>query len=183
MTAPLVDPALGAPPPPLSPSDWAPLDPAVRVAVEDLYAEYAAALDDACTRPERLDDWLSLFADDASYLAIPRENEERGLPIGLIRCESRAMIADRVHAIRSISTFAPRLQRRIVTGLRIRLPRVDASFAIVESVGDDPPSVLVTGTYRDVLTEPVDGVHLPRFARKVAIYDAPTIPTSVIYPL
>ena len=69
-------------------------DAALRFEIEDLYAEYADVLD-----TEDLERWPELFVEDAFYDVIPRENYERDMPLAIMRCESRAMMQDRVRAI------------------------------------------------------------------------------------
>ena len=55
------------------------IDASTRFAIADLYADYAAALDE-----QRYDDWLGLFAEDCRYTVQPRENYEAGLPLATI---------------------------------------------------------------------------------------------------
>jgi 3-phenylpropionate/cinnamic acid dioxygenase small subunit len=45
------------------------LDAELRFAVADLYASYAACIDDG-----RFEDWPELFTDDAWYRIVAREN-------------------------------------------------------------------------------------------------------------
>src|ERR1700720_1714700 len=75
---------------------------------------YAAALDE-----QRLSDWAEMFTDDASYVVISRENADRGMPVGLIYCESKAMIHDRAFAHQHTAMFAPRYLRHIVGNLQV----------------------------------------------------------------
>ena len=49
----------------------------LRLEVEDLYAEYCAALDEG-----RYEDWAALFTEDCLYRIVPRDNHDRGLPLG-----------------------------------------------------------------------------------------------------
>ena len=48
----------------------------LRLELEDLFAAYAACLDDG-----ELERWPEFFTDDCRYEIIPRENFERGLPV------------------------------------------------------------------------------------------------------
>ena len=65
----------------------------LRARLADLYCAYGDALDDG-----ELERWPDFFTDTCIYKIIPRENYERNLPIALIYCESRDMLADRVVA-------------------------------------------------------------------------------------
>src|ERR1700754_1990580 len=82
--------------------------------IEEFNTTYAAALDE-----QRLTDWVEMFTDDAFYVVISRENADRGLPVGLIYCENKAMIYDRAFALDKTAMFAPRYLRHIIGNLQI----------------------------------------------------------------
>src|SRR3982074_634330 len=86
----------------------------LRQELEEFNAAYAAALDE-----QRLDDWAEMFTDDAFYVVISRENADRGMPVGLIYCENKAMICDRAFAHQHTAMFAPRYLRHIVGNLQV----------------------------------------------------------------
>jgi 3-phenylpropionate/cinnamic acid dioxygenase small subunit len=154
--------------------------PAVREAVSELYADYADLLDDG-----DVERWPELFTVDGEYLLIAKENHDRGLPVALMRCESRGMLADRANAIVRLSTHAPRVLRHVVGPLRIR-PRpgggfaVSAGYVVLQTLLDEDTRVLSCGRYLDEVVE--DGDRL-RFRRKVTVYDNPLVPNSIVYPL
>lgn len=85
-------------------------DFALRLEIEELYTEYAHALDNF-----ELEQWPEFFTDDCLYQIVSRENRERGLPLALMRCESKAMLTDRVVTIRQTQMFAPRALRHLVS--------------------------------------------------------------------
>ncbi len=82
--------------------------------LEEFNNAYAAALDE-----QRLSDWAEMFTDDAFYVVISRENADRGMPVGLIYCENKAMILDRAFAHTKTEMFAPRYLRHIVGNLQM----------------------------------------------------------------
>ncbi len=149
-------------------------------AVRALYDDYAALLDDG-----EYEAWLELFVEEASYRVVARENVERGLPLATVRCDSRAMLADRIEALTSTQFFARRLVRHLVTAIRpvggdVDTLHVSANFVVLETLLDETTKVHSAGAYRDRVVATADG---PRFAEKVAVYDAPLVPTSLIVPL
>ena len=73
-----------------------PIPVADQLAVQALLAEYGGLLDLG-----RYDDWLALFAAECRYEVVPRENYDAGLPVALILCDSRAMLEDRIAALRA----------------------------------------------------------------------------------
>jgi 3-phenylpropionate/cinnamic acid dioxygenase small subunit len=105
--------------------------------------------------------------------------------LAMMRCEGRAGLRDRVHAIEHSSVFAPRVMRHIVSGLRIRpatggLLRVTASFAVLQSLVGQHTIVFAAGQYRDTVR--VDGGGAV-FTEKKAVYDSALVVNSMVYPL
>src|SRR5580704_8010967 len=86
----------------------------LRFEVYDLYAKYAEAVNDDC-----LEDWPHFFAEDCEYCVLSRENAERNLPLAIVRAESRAMLEDRVIAIRKAMMFSPHYWHHIISGVHI----------------------------------------------------------------
>lgn len=153
--------------------------PHLRLEVDDLYADYVDCLDNG-----PLDGWPDFFIDECWYEIVTRENVERKLPLALMRCESKGMLTDRVVAVQRTSVFSPRTLRHLVSCPRVRVDdsviRVDANFAVVETVVDEASRVFVAGRYRDQLVR-VDG--RLKIARKQCVLDSPLILGSLIYPI
>ena len=152
----------------------------LRERVEDLYCEYADALDE-----RRLVDWVALFTDDGTYRAVSAENVERGLPLATMFCAGRDMLLDRTTAIQETLTYAPRLLRHILSGVRVRRVEgaavvTDAHFLVLETLDGEETRVVSSGRYRDEVVEEGDAL---RFREKIAVYDSSLVPTSLIFPL
>ena len=75
----------------------------MRDAIEDLLADYAEAIDDG-----QLERWPGFFTEDGEYQIITRESYDAGLPIGILYCDSRSMMEDRVRALRTPLRLKPR---------------------------------------------------------------------------
>jgi 3-phenylpropionate/cinnamic acid dioxygenase small subunit len=155
-------------------------DPVLRFEIEDLYAEYADVLD-----MMELERWPELFTENAFYDVIPRENYDRDLPLAIMRCESRAMMEDRVRAIRETLMFEPRYIRHLVSSFRIT-PGIDgeigvtANYLVLETLSDEMTKVLNAGRYVDTLVRE-DGAL--RFKEKRCVYDSSVVPNSLVYPV
>lgn len=152
----------------------------LRHEVEDLYHEYAECLDD-----DQLERWPEFFTDPCRYEVIPRDNWERGLPLALVRCESRGMLLDRVEALRRASVYAPRYLRHLLSGIRIQEVvgdeiRVRASYAVLQTLEDEETRVFNSGRYLDLLAR-VDG--RLRFRERLCVFDTILVPGSLVYPL
>ena len=156
------------------------VSPATRARLADLYCAY----DDALNNGE-LERWPPLFTEDCVYKVLPRENHERGLPVAVIYCESRAMLIDRVVALRETALYAPRIVRRFTSGVCLRAMDGDAwhltaNFALLETLSNQPSALFLCGRSLDTVVEE-DGVL--RFAERVCVYDSTIIPASLVYPV
>jgi len=154
--------------------------PELRHEVEALYADYAAALDD-----NELERWPDFFTEDCLYKLVPRENWERNFPVALMLCESRAMLRDRVTAVRNTAVYAPRALRHFITQFRIaeetpqRL-RVSANYMVLQTPLDDLTRIQNAGRYLDLVIWTEAGL---RFKEKICVFDSVLVPNSLIYPV
>jgi 3-phenylpropionate/cinnamic acid dioxygenase small subunit len=152
----------------------------LRMRLADLYCAYVDALDEG-----ELERWPDFFTAECLYRVIPRENFEQGLPIALIYCESRAMLVDRIVALRETALYVPRLVRHFVSNIRLRAVQADglrltASFALCQTMPDQPSELFLCGAYHDRVVD--DGSEL-RFAERICVYDSTTVPTSLVFPV
>jgi anthranilate 1,2-dioxygenase small subunit len=151
-----------------------------RAAVHDLFAEYGALIDEA-----KYDEWLGLFAEECRYQIIPRENLDRGLPVGLVFCDSRAVLEDRIRALREANKYNIHTDRHV-----IGLPRilnddlshaaVEAPFAVYQTDQEGETRLFATGLYRDRIV-PV-GNHL-KICDKLIVLDTFAVPSLLATPL
>jgi anthranilate 1,2-dioxygenase small subunit len=148
-----------------------------RAAICDLLAEYGALIDMA-----KFDEWLGLFAEECRYQIVPRENFDRGLPAALIFCDSRAMLEDRIRALREANKYNIHTDRHV-----IGLPRIfedglalDAPFAVFQTDQEGETRLFATGLYRDRLE--VFGQRL-KIRDKLILLDTFAVPTLLATPL
>jgi salicylate 5-hydroxylase small subunit len=154
--------------------------PELRDEVEALYADYGAALDD-----NELERWPDFFAEECVYKLVPRENWERNLPVALMFCESRAMLRDRVTAVRNTAVYAPRSLRHFIGQIRIkeegaRLLRSSANYMVLQTLVDDLTRIQNTGKYLDLIERTESGL---RFKEKICVFDSVLVPNSLVYPV
>jgi anthranilate 1,2-dioxygenase small subunit len=148
-----------------------------RGAICDLLAEYGALIDMA-----KFDEWLDLFAEECRYQIIPRENFDRGLPAGLVFCDSRAMLEDRIRALREANKYNIHTDRHV-----IGLPRVfedglalEAPFAVFQTDQEGETRLFATGLYRDRLAPA--GQRL-KIRDKLILLDTFAVPSLLATPL
>jgi anthranilate 1,2-dioxygenase small subunit len=146
-------------------------------AIYALLAEYGALIDAA-----KFDEWLDLFAAECRYQIMPRENFDRGLPAALVFCDSRAMLEDRIRALREANKYNIHTDRHL-----IGLPRilddgfaVEAPFAVYQTDQEGETRLFATGLYRDRL-EPI-GRHL-KIRDKLILLDTFAVPSLLATPL
>ncbi len=152
----------------------------LRLELDDLYARYTAALDEA-----RYDDWIDLFTEECFYRVVPRENFDRNLPLSTMMAESRGMLKDRVYGITNTLYHQPYYQRHIVSGLFIRKTEgetlhTQANYAVFRTKQNEVSEVFNVGRYIDTVV--VDGGTL-KFREKLCVFDSELIPNSLIYPV
>ncbi len=155
-------------------------DADLRFDLGDLYAAYAACLDEA-----RFDDWPGFFTEDCRYRAVPRENYDQGLPLATMDLQSRGALKDRVYGVTSTLFHAPYYQRHIIGPIRITARDgdtilVEANYLVIRTKRDVPSEVFNAGRYVDRVVPTPDGL---RFAEKLCIFDSELIANSIIYPL
>lgn len=152
----------------------------LRLELDELYAAYAACLDDG-----ELERWPEFFTEQCRYEIIPRENFERGLPLAIMRCESRAMLVDRVAALRRSAVFGPRALRHLISGLRIiaaddTVIQAQANYAVLQTLPDEETTVFNAGRYLDRL---VREQRTLRFQERLCVFDSVLVPGSLVFPI
>ena len=156
------------------------IDVAARARIEDLYSDYGFLLDE-----DRLETWLDLFTEAATYEVVPRENDVANLPVGLMRCENLNMLRDRITSLRKANEYNIHWSRRVIG--RPRIERIDATdyavscnYVVAQTNQEGQTRLFSAGGYRDRVTLAGDDA---RFAAKKVIVDTFKIPTLLATPL
>jgi anthranilate 1,2-dioxygenase small subunit/terephthalate 1,2-dioxygenase oxygenase component beta subunit len=151
-----------------------------QLAVLDLNARYAEAIDEG-----RLEEWPDFFTDDGQYRVTTAENVAQNLPLSLIYATSRAMLRDRVKALREANIYEAQRYRHMLGPSRIEPAeggglRVRTSFMVARIMHTGETTLFVTGSYRDRVV--LDG-ETARFAERTVILDSRQIDTLLAIPL
>jgi len=152
----------------------------MRELVDEVLAEYAWLIDN-----DKLEGWTELFTEDARYDIIPRENHDRGLPLCLISCKNRAMIRDRILALRIANEYNIHYDRHIIGPTKIAeqdesTVRIEANYLVVQTNQDGDSKVFSAGVYRIFLVL-VDG--RLRIKDMVVVADTFRVPTLIATPI
>ena len=140
-----------------------------------------------CIDADRLEDWPGFFREKCLYKVTTADNHKRGYAAGIMYADSRAMLIDRVAALREANIYERQRYRHII-GLPLLLPArtdgmvvAETSFLVVRTMRDGQMDVFAVGSYLDLI-EPLPDGDL-RFAERVVVCDSPRFDTLVAIPL
>ena len=158
------------------------MEVALQLAVENLLARYVHTIDEG-----RLEDWPALFVEAGRYRITTAENLERGLPLAVIYADSRAMLEDRVTALRHANIYEGQRYRHTVSATLVE--RLDSSrvravsnFQVVRIMRTGESLLFATGRYLDVIR--MDGRDgQPQFEERVVVCDSRRFDTLLAIPL
>ena len=156
------------------------MDVELQLTVENLLARYVHAIDD-----DRLEDWPGFFVDKGRYRITTAENYERGLPLSIIYADSRAMLADRVSALRHANIYEAQRYRHTVSSTLIEridgnTARATSNFQVVRIMHTGDSMLFAGGRYLDRIR--LDGKD-QRFEEKIVVLDSRSIDTLLAIPL
>jgi 3-phenylpropionate/cinnamic acid dioxygenase small subunit len=141
-----------------------------------LNADYAAAIDD-----DRLEEWPEFFCEDCLYKITSADNLRDGNEAGIVYADSRAMLADRVMALRRANIYERQTYRHIVGMPRLTgLTTAETPFLVVRTMRDGRMDLFAAGRYRDLLHDENGSL---RFAERIVICDSSHFDTLVAIPL
>lgn len=155
-------------------------DLALRLRVEDLYAQYAHTIDD-----DRLEDWPGLFTQDGVYRVTTRENYDSGLPLAMVYCDGRGMMADRISALRTANIYEPHVYCHMLSAVRVLareggVIRARSNFSVMRTMQEGETMLFAVGRTFDTLVE--DAGQL-RFRERLAVLDSRRVDTLLVIPI
>ena len=143
-----------------------------------LNGAYAAVID-----ADRLEEWPGFFTERCLYKITSAENLKRGYEAGIVYADSRAMLADRVLALRQANIYERQAYRHIV-GLPVIEPGegivAQTPFMVVRTMRDGRMDLFVAGVYADRIVQ--DGTAL-QFAERIVVCDSSRFDTLLAIPL
>jgi anthranilate 1,2-dioxygenase small subunit/terephthalate 1,2-dioxygenase oxygenase component beta subunit len=150
------------------------------LALAAFHAAYANAID-----TDALEQWPAFFTEDCHYRITHVENEREGLPAGIVWADSRAMLEDRVAALREANIYERHRYRHLLgmpllvsadeQGAVARTP-----FMVARVMATGETLLFATGEYRDRFVRE-DGRLL--LAERVAVCDSTVTDTLLAIPL
>lgn len=138
-----------------------------------------------CIDSNALEGWPDFFTDDCLYKVTTAENRNNGFEAGIIYADSKAMLIDRVLALRQANIYEKQSYRHI-----LGLPTIvknggneaetETPFLVVRIMHDGQSDVFATGVYVDKLRAQGDRL---KFASRIAVCDSSRIDTLMAIPL
>jgi 3-phenylpropionate/cinnamic acid dioxygenase small subunit len=143
-----------------------------------LNSEYASCID-----ADRLEDWPIFFLEQCLYKITTADNHRRGYAAGLVYADSRAMLTDRVAALREANIYERQSYRHIV-GMPVLREGEDivaeTPFLVARTMRDGRIDVFATGVYLDRVRDERGAL---RFAERIVVCDSSRVDTLLAIPL
>jgi anthranilate 1,2-dioxygenase small subunit/terephthalate 1,2-dioxygenase oxygenase component beta subunit len=150
------------------------------IAISAFNAAYAHAIDS-----DALESWPGFFTERCHYRITNVENEREGLPAGIVYADSRAMLHDRIAALREANIYERQRYRHL-----LGMPLVEAAseagatartpFMVARIMATGETVLFATGAYHDRFVME-DGQLL--LAERVAVCDSTVTDTLLALPL
>ena len=138
-----------------------------------------------CIDTDAIEQWPSFFADDCHYRITHVENEREGLPAGIVYADSRAMLEDRVSALREANIYERQRYRHVlgmpvITKAEAGAIEAETPFIVARIMATGQTELFASGAYHDRFARR-DG--RLRLASRVAVCDSTAIDTLLALPL
>lgn len=143
-------------------------------------AAYAQAIDS-----DALEQWPAFFTENCRYRITNVDNERDGLPAGIVYADSRAMLEDRIAALREANIYERHRYRHLL-GLPLLLSADDAGatartpFMVARIMHTGETALFATGEYRDRFVRSGGRLLL---AERIAVCDSTVTDTLLALPL
>ncbi|HRN77524.1 MAG: nuclear transport factor 2 family protein [Vicinamibacterales bacterium] len=143
-------------------------------------AAYGQAIDS-----DALESWPAFFTEDCRYRITNVANEREGLPAGVVYADSRAMLEDRIAALREANIYERHRYRHL-----LGMPLVESSddkaavartpFMVARIMYTGETMLFASGEYRDRFVKVAGKLLL---AERVAVCDSTVTDTLLVLPL
>ena len=153
------------------------------ITLERIVALQAAYI--RCIDNNKLEGWPDFFLDQCLYVVTSAENHKAGFDGCIIYADTKAMLMDRIAALREANIYEKQSYRHI-----LGLPNIlknggdsaesETPFMVARIMHDGETSVFATGVYLDTYRLAGDGL---KFSKRVVVCDSSRIDTLMALPL
>jgi anthranilate 1,2-dioxygenase small subunit/terephthalate 1,2-dioxygenase oxygenase component beta subunit len=156
-------------------------DPALLFEISALNAACAAAID-----ADRLEEWPDFFHEQCLYKITTADNVAKGYQAGIVYADTKAMLTDRVMALRQANIYERQRYRHIlgmpaILGNDNGTVSAETPFLVVRTMREGQMDVFAVGIFRDTLRRNATGAW--RYAERLAICDSQRFDTLLAIPL
>ena len=157
------------------------LSPAQRTAIDRLMVDYVHAIDEG-----DYERWPGFFTEDGHYQVTGRDNHSRGWVAGMLLCDNRDMMIDRIYSLRQVNVWEPHTYRHVIGPTRVLAVEDDGTvqaqtnYLCVRTLHDGEQRVFSSGRYLDRIVFEGDAA---RLRRRDVIADSNRIDTLLVIPL
>jgi len=155
-----------------------------RTAIERLMVEYVHAIDEC-----EYERWPTFFTEDGRYQVTGRDNHARGWVAGMLLCDNRDMMIDRIYSLRQVNVWEPHTYRHVIGPTQILgtagsgsalVVSAQTNYLCVRTMHNGEQKLFSTGRYLD---EVVFEASVPRLRSRTVISDSNQIDTLLVIPL
>lgn len=155
-------------------------DLALRLRIEALAADYAHCIDD-----DRLEEWPDFFVEGCLYRIITRENYDMGLPVGLIYCDGKGMLRDRISALRLANVYEPHTYRHMISAVHVQDSQggehhVWSNVTVTRTMSTGDMTLFTCGKYIDIIVEEAGAL---KYKERTIVLDSRRIDTLLVIPI
>lgn len=138
----------------------------------------------SCIDADRLEEWPAFFVERCLYKITTADNHKRGYAAGIVYADSRAMLEDRVSALRNANIYERHAYRHIIgmpmltsaaNGIAAETP-----FVVIRTMRDGQMDLFAAGVYLDRVREEAGRL---RFAERLVVCDSQRFDTLLAIPL
>ena len=156
------------------------MDSRTRERIGDFLAAYGHAIDD-----DALESWPDFFTEDALYQITTRENLEADRPLGVMLCEGRGMMADRIKALRSANIYEPHTYCHILGPTSFGddsdgTVAARTNFHVVRTMQNGRMETFAAGKYLDRID--ISGA-APLLAERRVVLESRRVDILLVFPL
>jgi anthranilate 1,2-dioxygenase small subunit len=155
-------------------------DAALRAQIEDMFSDYVHCIDD-----DRIEAWPDFFTENGFYQIISREGFEAGHAIGVMHCDGKGMMQDRVRAMRQANIFEPHRYNHVIERPRLNHNSPESltartNFIVVRTMQNGDMETFASGKYLDTID--VSNGTL-KFQKRLVVLDSRRIDILLVFPL
>jgi anthranilate 1,2-dioxygenase small subunit len=151
-----------------------------KICIDRLMARYGSSIDNG-----EYEVWPTLFTEEGVYRITTRTDYEAGREFGIWYCNNRAMLEDRVLAMRGVNIYEPHVYRHVMGPTEVLSWGDDraiceTSYLVVRTDVDGDMTVFSAGRYVDQLA--FDGSRA-LLSSRVVVADSARFDTLVALPI